>query len=178
MTHTILRKMLFRRSAVSLMVFVRTEWIPKDNVAVHCRAWKSDTTIYFYCRSKWIIYRLDLISSMIKLKARKQFFFRTLRRLRLHNSIQKVYFKTKWLLAFFYGTSFFLLLLFSFGFRHHFWHSTMSVDNFKTNIYEYLETLPTFTFMRLFEKPATCLAIFRYTPLFLLKAFFFLLLSL
>ncbi|KAI8637144.1 RNA polymerase II transcription factor B subunit 2 [Parasitella parasitica] len=37
----------------------------------------------------------------------------------------------------------------------------MSVDNFKTNIYEYLETLPTVTFMRLFEKPATCLAIFR-----------------
>ncbi|KAF1804660.1 transcription factor TFIIH complex subunit Tfb2 [Mucor lusitanicus] len=40
----------------------------------------------------------------------------------------------------------------------------MSVDNFKTNIYEYLETLPTFTFMRLFEKPATCLAIFRLLP--------------
>lgn len=40
--------------------------------------------------------------------------------------------------------------------------STMSVDNFKTNIYEYLETLPTITFLRLFEKPATCLAIFRY----------------
>ncbi|KAI8362599.1 RNA polymerase II transcription factor B subunit 2 [Blakeslea trispora] len=40
----------------------------------------------------------------------------------------------------------------------------MSVDNFKTNIYEYLETLPTITFMRLFEKPATCLAIFRLLP--------------
>ncbi|KAI7907563.1 RNA polymerase II transcription factor B subunit 2 [Cokeromyces recurvatus] len=40
----------------------------------------------------------------------------------------------------------------------------MSVDNFKTNIYEYLETLPTFTFMRLFEKPSTCLAIFRLLP--------------
>ncbi|KAI9476627.1 RNA polymerase II transcription factor B subunit 2 [Zychaea mexicana] len=40
----------------------------------------------------------------------------------------------------------------------------MSVDNFKTNIYEYLETLPTFTFLRLFEKPATCLAIFRLLP--------------
>lgn len=38
---------------------------------------------------------------------------------------------------------------------------SMSVDNFKTSIYEYLETLPTITFMRLFEKPATCLAIFR-----------------
>ncbi|KAI8367654.1 RNA polymerase II transcription factor B subunit 2 [Radiomyces spectabilis] len=40
----------------------------------------------------------------------------------------------------------------------------MSVDNFKTNIYDYLQTLPTFTFMRLFEKPATCLAIFRLLP--------------
>ncbi|CAO3615807.1 unnamed protein product [Cunninghamella blakesleeana] len=40
----------------------------------------------------------------------------------------------------------------------------MSVDNFKTNIYEYLETLPTFTFLRLFQKPATCLAIFRLLP--------------
>ncbi|KAI9248865.1 RNA polymerase II transcription factor B subunit 2 [Phascolomyces articulosus] len=40
----------------------------------------------------------------------------------------------------------------------------MSVDNFKTNIYEYLETLPTLTFLRLFEKPATCLAIFRLLP--------------
>ncbi|KAG0172997.1 RNA polymerase II transcription factor B 52 kDa subunit [Apophysomyces sp. BC1034] len=40
----------------------------------------------------------------------------------------------------------------------------MSVDNFKTNIYEYLETLPTITFLRLFEKPATCLAIFRLLP--------------
>ena len=45
----------------------------------------------------------------------------------------------------------------------------MSVDNFKTNIYEYLETLPTITFMRLFEKPATCLAIFRYFSLILLE---------
>ncbi|CEG82506.1 Putative Transcription initiation factor TFIIH subunit 4 [Rhizopus microsporus] len=41
---------------------------------------------------------------------------------------------------------------------------SMSVDNFKTSIYEYLETLPTITFMRLFEKPATCLAIFRLLP--------------
>ncbi|KAI9025300.1 RNA polymerase II transcription factor B subunit 2 [Phycomyces nitens] len=40
----------------------------------------------------------------------------------------------------------------------------MSVDNFKTNIYEYLETLPTATFLRLFQKPATCLAIFRLLP--------------
>ncbi|KAG2226782.1 hypothetical protein INT45_005747 [Circinella minor] len=40
----------------------------------------------------------------------------------------------------------------------------MSVDNFKTNIYEYLETLPKVTFLRLFEKPATCLAIFRLLP--------------
>lgn len=39
----------------------------------------------------------------------------------------------------------------------------MSVDNFKTSIYEHLETLPTTTFMRLFEKPSTCLAIFRST---------------
>ncbi|ORX56886.1 transcription factor TFIIH complex subunit Tfb2 [Hesseltinella vesiculosa] len=40
----------------------------------------------------------------------------------------------------------------------------MSIENFKTNIYEYLETLPTFTFLRLFQKPATCLAIFRLVP--------------
>ncbi|KAI9315527.1 RNA polymerase II transcription factor B subunit 2 [Dichotomocladium elegans] len=40
----------------------------------------------------------------------------------------------------------------------------MSVDNFKTNIYEYLENLPARTFMRLFQKPATCLAIFRLLP--------------
>lgn len=40
----------------------------------------------------------------------------------------------------------------------------MSVDNFKTNVYEYLETLPTIIFMRLFEKPSTCLAIFRLLP--------------
>ncbi|KAI7878698.1 RNA polymerase II transcription factor B subunit 2 [Lichtheimia hyalospora FSU 10163] len=40
----------------------------------------------------------------------------------------------------------------------------MSIDNFKTNIYEYLETLPAFTFLRLFQKPATCLAIFRLLP--------------
>ncbi|KAI8061008.1 RNA polymerase II transcription factor B subunit 2 [Gongronella butleri] len=40
----------------------------------------------------------------------------------------------------------------------------MSVDNFKTSIYEYLETLPDFTFQRLFQKPATCLAIFRLLP--------------
>ncbi|KAG2179549.1 hypothetical protein INT44_006396 [Umbelopsis vinacea] len=40
----------------------------------------------------------------------------------------------------------------------------MSVINFKTNIYDYLETLPIFTFQRLFQKPATCLAIFRLLP--------------
>ncbi|ORZ02936.1 RNA polymerase II transcription factor B subunit 2 [Syncephalastrum racemosum] len=40
----------------------------------------------------------------------------------------------------------------------------MSVDNFKTNIYDYLESLPTITFLRLFEKPSTCLAIFRLLP--------------
>ncbi|KAL1931919.1 hypothetical protein VTP01DRAFT_8975 [Rhizomucor pusillus] len=40
----------------------------------------------------------------------------------------------------------------------------MSVNHFKTNVYEYLETLPTFTFLRLFQKPATCLAIFRLLP--------------
>ncbi|KAI8082830.1 transcription factor TFIIH complex subunit Tfb2 [Halteromyces radiatus] len=40
----------------------------------------------------------------------------------------------------------------------------MSADNFKTNIYEYLETLPKYTFLRLFQKPATCLAIFRLLP--------------
>jgi transcription initiation factor TFIIH subunit 4 len=54
----------------------------------------------------------------------------------------------------------------------------MSVDNFKTNIYEYLENLPTLTFMRLFEKPATCLAIFRYRLLLIyLKASYIIMLD-
>ncbi|KAL1924399.1 uncharacterized protein VTP21DRAFT_7434 [Calcarisporiella thermophila] len=35
---------------------------------------------------------------------------------------------------------------------------------FKSDIYEYLEALPTTTFQRLFLKPATCLAIFRLLP--------------
>lgn len=39
-------------------------------------------------------------------------------------------------------------------------HKKMS--NFQTSIHEYLETLPLQTFNRLYQKPATCLAIFRY----------------
>ncbi|ORX75420.1 RNA polymerase II transcription factor B subunit 2 [Basidiobolus meristosporus CBS 931.73] len=38
------------------------------------------------------------------------------------------------------------------------------MTHFKTNVYEYLETLPTQTFNRLFLKPATCLSIFRLLP--------------
>ncbi|RUP42729.1 transcription factor Tfb2-domain-containing protein [Jimgerdemannia flammicorona] len=39
-----------------------------------------------------------------------------------------------------------------------------TILHFKTNIYEYLETLSLATFNRLFQKPATCLAIFRLLP--------------
>ncbi|KAG0346220.1 RNA polymerase II transcription factor B 52 kDa subunit [Podila humilis] len=38
------------------------------------------------------------------------------------------------------------------------------MSNFQTSIHEYLETLPLQTFNRLYQKPATCLAIFRLLP--------------
>ncbi|KAF9118653.1 RNA polymerase II transcription factor B 52 kDa subunit [Mortierella sp. 14UC] len=38
------------------------------------------------------------------------------------------------------------------------------MSKFQTSIHEYLETLPEHTFNRLYQKPATCLAIFRLLP--------------
>ncbi|CAG8748880.1 7736_t:CDS:2, partial [Racocetra persica] len=41
---------------------------------------------------------------------------------------------------------------------------TVVVAHFKTNIYEYLEALQKSTLDKLYEEPATCLAIFRLLP--------------
>ncbi|RHZ68809.1 hypothetical protein Glove_293g14 [Diversispora epigaea] len=41
---------------------------------------------------------------------------------------------------------------------------TRIVSHFKTNIYDYLEALPKTTLEKLYEEPATCLAIFRLLP--------------